>query len=133
MNYEGIDHIVECDIDADIATHYINNEFVVMEEPPLPPLTVEEMINNITLAVQKHLDDTARTHNYDNILSLASYAVSTDPVFAAEGAAGAAWRDACWRFCYQALADVQAGTRDMPTPEEAVAELPPIVWPTAPI
>lgn len=110
------------------ATHIINNEPVTIIPEP-PQLTEEELLQRIVDAVQKHLDATAKTRNYDNILSLASYATSTDPTFAAEGQAGVAWRDECWRYCYQALAEIKAGTRSMPTPEEAIAELPQIVWP----
>lgn len=83
----------------------------------------------MTDAVQRHLDATAKTRNYDGILSLASYATSTNPTFAAEGQAGVAWRDAVWAYCYQALAAVQAQTRAVPTWEELKAELPAMVWP----
>lgn len=80
-------------------------------------------------AVQRHLDETARTRGYDGILSLASYAASTHPPFAAEGRAGADWRDSVWGYCYQVLADVQAGTRPIPTAEQLIGELPAMVWP----
>lgn len=83
----------------------------------------------LTDAVQRHLDATAQSRGYDGILSLASYAASPNPPFAAEGAAGLAWRDAVWLYCYQVLAAVQAGTRPIPTADALVAELPPMVWP----
>lgn len=120
---EGEDFFLNCPADA---TDISNGEPVVIA--PVP--TLQELLSGVTSAVQLYLDATARTRNYDGILSLASYAVSEDPIFAAEGKAGAAWRDTCWRYCYQALAEVEAGTRIMPTPEEAIAELPVMVWPT---
>ena len=109
------------------ATHIINNEPVTIIPEPIPP-TPEEIKQALVDAVQRHLDATARTRNYDGILSLCSYATSTDPVFAAEGQAGVIWRDACWRYSYQVLADVQAELRTIPTPAELVAELPVILW-----
>ena len=80
-------------------------------------------------AVQAHLDAEARTRNYDSILSLCTYATSTDVKFAAEGQAGVAWRDAVWAKCYSTLVDVATGVRTQPTVEEFIAELPTIIWP----
>lgn len=83
---------------------------------------------NLKAAVQAHLDATVQARNYDGILSCASYASSTDPVFAAQGTAASAWRDAVWRHCYDVLADFEAGNRPAPTAEELIAELPALVW-----
>ena len=93
------------------------------------PPTDERIIAQYTAAVQKHLDDFARTRGYDGILSLCSYATSTHPRFGAEGQAGAAWRDAVWGACYAVMADVQQGLRPVPTKAELLAELPSITWP----
>jgi hypothetical protein len=90
-----------------------------------PPTSVVDIVQ----AVQSHLDTEARTHGYDGILSACTYATSTVPTFAAEGQACVAWRDAVWSKCYAELAKVQAGERAMPTPAEAVAELPEMEWP----
>ena len=119
---EGEEFYLNCPNDA---THIVDQMPVARP----PELTPQETIGKIVAAVQSHLDETARTRNYDNMLSLASYANSMDPQFAAEAAAGIAWRDACWRYCYQALAEVEAGQRTMPTAGEAIAELPQMVWP----
>lgn len=82
-------------------------------------------------AVQGHLDATARARNYDGILSLASYAASNNPPFAAEGRAGADWRDAVWLHCYGVLDDVTNGLRPVPSVDALIAELPEMVWPPA--
>lgn len=83
-----------------------------------------ELVN----AVQKKLDEVAQTRGYDGILSLCSYATSSDPTFSVEGQAGVEWRDAVWRYCYNLLAEVQAGTKPVPTVTELIAGLPTITW-----
>lgn len=88
----------------------------------------DAIMKRLVGAVQNHLDSVARLRNYDGILSLCSYATSTDVTFSVEGQAGVAWRDACWRHCYQTLSDVQNDIRSIPTPDELVAELPTISW-----
>lgn len=96
---------------------------------PVEPLTQDQIIANLQAAVQNHLDDTARTRNYDGILSLASYAGDPDPQLDAEGAAGKLFRSGCWRKCYAVMADVQDGKRPVATSAELIAELPEMVWP----
>lgn len=99
----------------------------ILQDPPPP--TPEQIVAQYTAAVQKHLDDFARTRNYDNILSAATYATSTVPKFAAEGQYAVEARDATWAKCYEVLAAVEAGSRPMPTLEELIAELPVLTWP----
>ena len=82
----------------------------------------------LTKAVQDHMDATVQTRGYDNINSACSYATSTDAVFLAEAQACVAWRDKVWRYCYDTLAEVLAGERDIPTAEELITELPELVW-----
>lgn len=89
----------------------------------------EEILKILTDGIQAHLDAKARERNYDGILSLCTYATSTDPKFAAEGQAGVEWRDACWAKGYEIIAEVQAGTREIPTVDELLAELPVFHWP----
>lgn len=93
-----------------------------------PPPTLPNMADYQT-AVQAALDEQAGERNYDGILSLCSYASSTNPVFAAEGAAGVGWRDGAWATCYELLALWQAGTIPQPTVAEVLAALPDMVWP----
>lgn len=128
---EGEEFYLNC---PEWATHIIDNEPVRIEPPPPPPPpppTEEEIIAGLTAAVQHHLDATARTRNYDGILSLCSYATSTDPTFSAEGQAGVVFRDACWRRCYEVMAEVKAGVKPVPTAEDLIASLPVMQWPTS--
>ncbi len=80
-------------------------------------------------AVQRMLDTEARNRGYDGILSACTYVSSSVPKFQAEAVVAAGWRDVCWNYCYTALAEVEAGTRTMPTVEELINELPAITWP----
>lgn len=95
--------------------------------PPAP--TPEEIVETMRQAVQAHLDAKPQERLYDGILSLCTYATSTNPKFAAEGQAGVEWRDACWAKGYEIMNAVLAGNREIPTVEELLAELPVFVWP----
>lgn len=94
-----------------------------------PPPTVAEIIATYTAAIQKRLDDFARTRNYDGILSAATYATSAVAKFRAEGQYAVEARDATWAKGYEILAAVEAGQRSAPTFEQLAAELPALSWP----
>ncbi len=84
---------------------------------------------SIMAATQARLDDFARTRNYDGILSLCTYATSTNPTFAKEGQYGVNMRDATWAKLYEMLAEVEAGIRPVPTGYVDIeAELPVLDW-----
>ena len=97
-------------------------------EIPVHVPTAEEIQQQLTAAVQRHMDTTVQTKGYDNIHTACTYASSTDETFRAEGTACVAWRDAVWRKCYDILAEVKAGTRAVPTAEELISELPKLEW-----
>ncbi len=90
---------------------------------PLPDLADYQTL------VQGKLDDKARERKYDGILSLCTYATSTNTTFAAEGQAGVAWRDGAWAACYALLAQWQAEEIPQPTLAEVEATLPVMEWP----
>ena len=99
----------------------------ILQDPPPP--TPEQIIAQYDAAVQQRLDDFAKTRNYTNIMSAATYATSTVPKFRAEGQYAVEARDATWAKCYEVLAAVEAGSRPMPTLDELLAELPVLTWP----
>lgn len=86
--------------------------------------------DSIVQATQQRLDDFARTRNYDGILSLCTYATSVVPKFQAEGQYGVTARDATWARLYEILAEVEAGTRPMPSGYAEIEPLLPVLeWP----
>lgn len=92
----------------------------------------QQIKKSIVDQTQARLDDFAKTRNYDGILSLATYATSTNPKFQAEGQYGVEARDTTWAKLYEILAEVEAGTRPMPEGYTDVEpELPVLEWPIA--
>lgn len=77
-------------------------------------------------AAQELLDNTAASWQYDNIYTAMTYIMSSVPQFKAEAAALSEWRDALWLSAHQVLAQVLAGTMQIPADALAfVALLPP--------
>lgn len=91
---------------------------------------VAAIIAEVTAGTQKRLDDFAHTRNYDGILSACTYASSGVPKFAGEGQYCVDARDATWATLYTFMAEVQLGTKPMPTGYADVEPLlPPLAWP----
>lgn len=88
--------------------------------------TPEEVQAMLTAKVQKYLDTTAQKLGYDSCLSVCSYVDTGVAKFDEEGEAFRKWRSAVWAKGYEIVAQVQAGTREIPSGEELFAELPKI-------
>ena len=97
-------------------------------EIPVHVPTAEEIQQQLTAAVQRHMDTTVQTRGYDNILSACSYVNTGIERFDIEGSACRDWRSTVWDKCYAILAEVKAGTREIPTEEELISELPKLEW-----
>lgn len=92
---------------------------------------VQDLQDGIVTAVQARLDTFAQTRNYDGILSACTYASSTVPKFAAEGQCAVNARDATWATLYTLLAEIQAGTRAIPSSYADIEPLlPALTWGT---
>lgn len=97
---------------------------------PVDPPTFQQQVDANVAAIQAEMDRQAKGKGYDDIVSACSYAVQpAGSPFQAEGAAFLAWRSQVWTQAYAKLAQVQAGTAPMPTPEQAVADMPALVLP----
>lgn len=101
-----------------------------IKAPPEPTQEdiVKSRITEIQSAVQNLLDAKAQEKNYDNGFAIASYANSTDAIFHDEANRFISWRDACWRECYNILAQFQSGEIEMPTVEYVLSRLPSLNW-----
>lgn len=97
---------------------------------PLPadPPTPQQLLAGLEQAITKHMDEVAQAKRYDNRDSCRLYAGYVNP-FQAEAIAYGQWVAACWVASNLAQAQIIAGTRTIPTPAEAVAELPLMEWP----
>jgi hypothetical protein len=88
-----------------------------------PVLTAEQIKNQFSVAVDSYLNAVAQEKSYYSILSACSYAGAPN-YFQEESQAFITWRGAVWSTAFSILADVEAGTRAVPTKEELIAELP---------
>ena len=105
---------------------YVDGVWSVVAYAPDP----DEVQQAITTATQQRLDDFARTRNYASMMSLCTYATSTNPRFSAEGQYGVEARDATWAKLYEILAEVESGIRPVPASYDDIEpELPALEWP----
>lgn len=92
-----------------------------------PVLTFDQRVAVNIAAIQAELDRQAQLKSYDNILSACSYAAQPEGApFQAEGATYLQWRSDVWAQAYAVLAEVQSGNLPLPSPEESVAQMPPL-------
>ena len=103
-------------------------EFGPIAEYVDPVPTQDEIIQSFMDAIQATLDDAAKAKGYDDIVSACSYAGYPN-VFQSEAIAFGQWRANVWAYGYAELDKVMAGTRQVPTIPEILAELPALVLP----
>lgn len=99
---------------------------------PVPQPTQEEQFAAIERAFDKHIDDVAEARGYGRVgvrpsASCIGFAGFPNQ-WQAEAIKFAQWSATCCALLIQGQHDVIAGTRTIPTPEQAIAELPILVW-----
>lgn len=99
-------------------------EYIDDSDPSLTAETPEQVISRLESVLDRHLDSTANQYRYESIRTMVTYATSEHPTFGVEGRAAVAYRDAVYAHGIQAIADVEAGNRNIPTESELIAELP---------
>lgn len=109
----------------DVEQGYDGQWYVAGHAPVKPQELIEaELQAQYTALIQSMLDKEAQKLGYDNCNSVCTYVETGVPKFDAEGVAFRKWRSAVWAMGYELLAEVQAGTRPIPTEEELVELLP---------
>lgn len=83
------------------------------------------IIRRFERRVQQWLDDLAKRHGYDSIMTAVSYANEHSvPRFQEQGAAFSNLRSLVWERCYATLAAVKAGEMAMPDIDQFIAGMP---------
>lgn len=93
-------------------TMYLKGYEPVIDPEEEKKIALNQKIVQIKNAVQKLINDTATSRDYDDGFTCVSYFNSTDETFKAEARAFNYWRDQLWRKCYEILDDVLAGKID---------------------
>jgi len=106
----------------ELATEFLPDDSQELTDYFNPPTSVQDYEN----AIQKHIDDYAKTKNYADGVSFASYKDSTIGAWSTEATKFIAWRDQVWYYAYTELAKVQNGVRPQPSIEMFLLELPQI-------
>lgn len=107
-------------------------DFPDVKAPDLPEYPVqspEQIQQDLEAVLNRHIDSVAQTKGYDSRITVTLRAGYPNP-WQAEGIAFGAWMDACYAKVFEIMAEVQNGTRSIPTEEELIAEMPPMIWPT---
>lgn len=101
----------------------------VFTAPVKPAETVDEIKKRLTDGVENYMNSIVQERNYDNITTcIGRYYNSPVDKFRLEAQAVNVWVSEVWVKCYAILDEVMAGTREIPTLEELINELPVLDW-----
>ena len=88
----------------------------------------EEVWSGFAAKIQSRLDAFALTRGYDSGALCASYKGDPDPKWDGEATCYIAKRSQTWKKFYSIQDAVSAGTREMPTLDDLLLELPVLTW-----
>ena len=115
---------------AGITRGYDGKLYIAGTEPQMPPEMAEKQaMAPYKKAIDKYMNDFARTRDYDSMASAASYEGDIDPQFALEGDYCKGMRSQVYRAAWSIFGAVKTGLRPMPTVQELLDELPVLTWP----
>jgi hypothetical protein len=110
--------------DKDVVRGYDGKLYFAESEPVKPPITPEELSAQFTAAINVRLNAFAALRQYDDITSARLAALSAD--FSEDGHVAQVAYDATWTAAIAIWKQVTSG--DL-TINEALAQLPALVWP----
>ena len=131
-NADDMARYTECAIacnEAGNLTIEDKGDYYEVVEIPVHVETAEEIQKRLTDGVQNWMDTKVQERNYDNVHTcVGTYLYSPIEKFRLEAEAVRDWVSYVWEKCYEILAQVEVGERDIPTLEEVISELPVLVW-----
>lgn len=92
--------------------------------------SAEEIERDLMLALDRHIDATAKAKGYHSRITCAMRAGYANP-WQTECIAFGQWMDACYLLAIGIAAEVKAGQRAVPTEAELIAAMPAMEWPAA--
>lgn len=102
--------------------------YEVVEIPPYIP-TEKEIQEKLERGIEAWMNTVVAERDYDSIdTCIARYTDSPNPKYAQEAKAVKNWNTAVWDKCWDILAEVKEGKREIPTLEEVIEELPKLDW-----
>jgi hypothetical protein len=94
--------------------------------PPIIPIN----FNDLEVDTQKRLDDFAATKGYSDIVSVCTYATSSNLQYKSDADYCVLSRDNTWEKLYLIFNEIEQGKRPMPTDYNQIAvDLPVLAWP----
>ena len=115
--------------EMEVEQAYDGNWYVKGFAPVKLAPTEEEIQKFLTDGVQAYMDRKVQERNYDNVHTcVGTYLYSPIDKFRIEAESVKDWVSYVWAKCYEILAEVKAGNREVPTLEEVISELPELNW-----